>query len=68
MPSEHSEIAAIRLAGRVDLSGCVMYVSRVTKRGEAMSKPCDACYDAIVRAGIKKVIYTTGPGIIKVAA
>lgn len=59
VPSEHSEIAAIRMCGNVDLTGAVLYVARVNKAGkEMMSRPCANCHKAIVKAGIRKVVYT----------
>jgi dCMP deaminase len=47
----HSEIDAIATAafeGRYDLDGATMYITRY---------PCEACARAIVRAGIKNVVY-----------
>lgn len=57
--SLHAEVAAIKAAGRADLSGSVIYVARVSRSGDqVMSKPCDLCQKALVEAGIKKVFYT----------
>lgn len=58
VPSEHAEMSAIRQA-KGDLTGAVMYVSRVNRQGnEMMSRPCNNCHKAIVAAGIKMVVYT----------
>lgn len=38
-----------------------IYVARVNKAGKQMfSRPCNNCYNAIVDAGIDKIIYTLG--------
>ena len=59
VPSEHAEASAIRQCGSVDLTGAVLYVARVNKAGEEMnSRPCNKCHALIVKAGIRKVVYT----------
>jgi deoxycytidylate deaminase len=58
--SYHAERLAIRRAqaNNVDLDGAVIYVARSMGRGSGLSRPCNRCYDAIVDAGIKKIVYT----------
>ena len=54
--SVHAEVDAIRRFR--DARGAILYVSRKTKSGQGMSRPCARCEKAIAKAGIKKVIYT----------
>lgn len=61
VPSFHAEESAIRQCENMgmDLKGTVLYVSRVNKAGtEMMSRPCNKCHALIVKAGIRKVVYT----------
>jgi deoxycytidylate deaminase len=56
--SVHAEVDAIKKAK--DVSGATIYVARVNRRGEARdSRPCNRCYEAIRKNGIKKIVYTT---------
>jgi deoxycytidylate deaminase len=53
----HAEIDAI--IGSGDLSGCDAYVFRGNKTGKPrISKPCIACEQALIAAGIKKVYFS----------
>lgn len=57
--SRHAEIGALIAAG--DCRGATLYVYRehgITGT-PLLSKPCEACAEAIKLAGIKKVIYTS---------
>lgn len=55
--SVHAEIDAIKRAGNT--RGATIYIARVNKRGQArMSRPCDSCYQEIIKSGIKKIVYT----------
>lgn len=55
--SVHAEVDALKKAG--DVRGATMYIARVNKRGQDRnSRPCDKCYDNIINAGIKKIVYT----------
>lgn len=57
--SVHAEVAAIKACGNTDLRGATIYVARVNKCGDPMmSKPCERCQAALVKAGIRKVYYT----------
>jgi tRNA(Arg) A34 adenosine deaminase TadA len=65
--SRHAEIVALRrVIGRseyVDLSKAVVYVARVAAGGRlALSRPCDACWQALHKAGLRTVIFTTTDG------
>ena len=61
--SIHAEIAALKAMGNT-AKGATIYVARVNRQGEErMSKPCTNCMDAIVKAGIKKIIYTVESAI-----
>ena len=57
--SIHAEIAAMSGIAPDKLKGATVYVAR---RGRcnvhACSRPCPRCYDALVKAGVKKIIYT----------
>lgn len=67
-PCLHAEIAAIMDAQE---HGCLplgkpytMYVARLNRNGMwANCMPCAACHSEIVRAGIKRVVYTTEGGV-----
>lgn len=55
--SVHAEIDALSRCG--DPRGATIYVARVNKSGEErMSRPCIDCEKALIKAGVKKVIYT----------
>ena len=42
-----------------NIKGGTIYVARVNRQGNPMiSRPCDRCYEAIVDAGITKIVYT----------
>lgn len=57
--SQHAEIAALKMAGP-SAKGATMYVARVNRSGDpTISKPCDNCQAALLRAGIKRVEWTT---------
>lgn len=60
-PNHHAETMAIRACSPdADLSNAIIYVARINKKGEPlMSKPCVTCAQAIKKAGIKRVVYTT---------
>lgn len=54
----HAEEAALRALGG-EARGAKIYVARVLRNDQpALSRPCDRCYEAIVAAGIKEIIYT----------
>jgi deoxycytidylate deaminase len=58
----HAEVAAIIGANReIFKNSCVMYVVRVGKannKAMKLSKPCQYCQAAIIKAGIKNVYYS----------
>jgi deoxycytidylate deaminase len=57
--SVHAEVAAIRRASSEQLRGAVLYVARISKGGVVgNSAPCAQCAAEVLKAGIKKVIYT----------
>ena len=56
--SVHAEINALKRVKR-NLSGAVVYVSRVNNNGEPrQSRPCPACLKSLKDAGCKRVVYT----------
>lgn len=60
--SVHAEERVLKMAGEA-ARGSIIYVARVNRRGEPlMSRPCDHCYNAMVEAGVKTVVYTETPG------
>ena len=65
--STHAEVAAIEAAKRVrgSLRGCTLVSARV-KAGQrpALSRPCGACWAAMIEAGISRVIYHDGEKIV----
>lgn len=52
----HAEIDALSRVS--DPRGAVVYVARAGKSGEALSRPCDNCAIALIKAGVKSVCYT----------
>lgn len=67
--SRHAEVQAVIAAG--DVRGGTLYVYRELNtlvRSEAMAKPCADCMEVMIRAGIKKVVYTTGnvPAVLRI--
>lgn len=61
--SVHAEEAALRRMESV-AGGATMYVARVNRTGLArLSRPCDRCWVALVRAKIRRVVYTVSPGV-----
>lgn len=65
--SEHAEIAALRDARKSDLNNAIIFVARIGRNGElAMARPCNDCREALLDAGIKKVVFTTSTGELEV--
>lgn len=59
----HAEFSSILSAGRMDLSGCEIYVYRERKDGSlGSSKPCIFCEQLIKNVNLKKVHYTIDNG------
>lgn len=55
--SEHAEMAALRRCKRT--KGATLYIARINKTGEErMSRPCPKCMKLVIKAGIKKIVYT----------
>jgi len=62
--SKHAEMDAIlklirRQDGLSSLAGSTLYVSRITKTGTGMAKPCIKCTNLARSVGVKEVVYTT---------
>lgn len=57
--SVHAEVDAL---SRVkDAHGAIVYVARINKQGKEMfSRPCNECHKSLRKAGVKKVIFTSG--------
>ena len=54
----HAEAAAVRAAGAASF-GSTVYVARVDAAGDAaLSAPCLRCQGAMLRAGVRRVVYT----------
>ncbi len=62
--SLHAEVDAVcRLRRRVDLTGCRMYVARMTRdRRTANARPCDLCTAVLRKYGLVSVAWTTADG------
>lgn len=60
----HAEINALRSV-HSSPRGATMIVVRTTPTGFAMAKPCSNCHEALLKAGIRKVYYTTREGVKK---
>jgi pyrimidine deaminase RibD-like protein len=57
--SVHAEVAALR---GTHAAGAILYVARLAPSGLALSRPCERCWTAIGRSGVKSVIYSTRTG------
>lgn len=65
-PTRHAELNALHNVREDVLRGADLLVVRVTKLGDIRSaKPCPACMASVVRAGIRKVYYSTDDGTIE---
>lgn len=59
----HAEIAALIGVRYRDISGSIMFVSRINKTGDhGMARPCETCRTILSEYGIKKVYYTDHMG------
>lgn len=57
--SVHAEIAAMSKVSKENLKGATVYVARKGRcEVHLLSRPCNSCYEALVEAGVKKIIYT----------
>lgn len=63
VPNIHAEIDALIRSGRHDLTGAEVFVYREFVDGElANCRPCKSCMDALRKAGVKHIYYTTESG------
>lgn len=59
VPASHAEA---RLCLKLDV-GATVWVARVTRDGHfALAKPCAPCEERLRSRGVRRVVYTTGPG------
>lgn len=55
----HAEIRALKLCKKTDLTGASIYVVRVSAQGTPLfSRPCNACYNSILEAGITEIVHS----------
>lgn len=62
--SRHAEMDAIlklldKKEGLSSLAGSTLYVSRITKQGTGLAKPCKKCMNLALSVGVKEIVYTT---------
>ncbi len=62
--SRHAEMVALRrvinMSDYVDLSKATLYVGRINREGKKrLSRPCDACWCELDKAGIRTMVFTT---------
>jgi deoxycytidylate deaminase len=51
----------------IELKGATIYIARMSRKGTpAMSRPCANCMKEIVKAGIRKIVYTNSVGMMSV--
>lgn len=57
--SRHAEERAMAIRNKDNLIGATIVITRRDKRNakKTMSKPCPSCYQKLLDAGIKKIIY-----------
>lgn len=62
-PGVHAEVAALR-GVRGEGKGCTLHSLRLLPRDGklGMARPCDACREALLAAGVRKVRYTNREG------
>ncbi|MFJ2478426.1 deaminase [Streptomyces sp. NPDC087659] len=59
----HAEEAVLRRTARTDRS--TIYIARVNSLGHpALAKPCPRCLQALVKAGVSRVYYTTDANVV----
>ena len=62
---ENSDIHAeafLALYGYETMMGAEVYVARLLRDDSwGLAKPCDVCMSLLVQAGVKRVVWTTGP-------
>lgn len=58
--SVHAEVAALKALGG-QAKGAKVYIARWHPRtnNTSLSRPCDNCYRALEKAGVKEIIYTS---------
>lgn len=55
----HAEMRALKLCKKTDLTGATVFIVRVSAQGTPLfSRPCNACYTALMAAGITEIIHT----------
>lgn len=55
----HAEIAAMSKVDPKKLKGATIYVARIMPSGSpGLSRPCKRCEEALIHAGVRKVIYS----------
>lgn len=60
--SVHAEMA-LALYGYAAMQGQRVYVARLLRDGTwGLAKPCEVCMGLLVQAGVRRVVWTTGPG------
>lgn len=60
----HAEIQAIIGVRWVDISGAIIFVSRINTNGKiGMAKPCGTCQQTLRKYGIRKAYFTTATSI-----
>jgi tRNA(Arg) A34 adenosine deaminase TadA len=64
--THHAELGCVLGLDKSTTQGTTLYVVRTNRAGEfRLSKPCAMCEEILRFCGIKKVIYTTGNGVVK---
>lgn len=59
----HAEFMAIHNIEQDDLKGATIYIFRQHKNGcPANSKPCESCYNYLLKKGIKEIVYSDNEG------
>jgi deoxycytidylate deaminase len=62
----HAELGCVLGLDKSTTQGATLYVVRTNRAGTfRMSKPCQMCEEVLRFCGIKRVVYTTGNGIMR---
>ncbi len=61
----HGEVAALIGTRWKDISGSIVFVSRINGNGRVgLAKPCPTCQTILKEYGVRKAYYTVGDGTI----
>ena len=64
--SRHAEFNVFIGLSRIDVSGCTLFIARITRTNRiGIAKPCIDCQEFLAALGLKNIFYTTQSGRIE---